>query len=337
MDNRWLGIRSGMVLGCLLFVALLRCEAQNLINNHSFEERDTCLEINTWYYPDTGPLGWFSAAGTGDYFMSCLPYGAFNGVPLNAWSYQYPQDGDAYVGVVTYNQPSSAREYFAIELTDPLQVGETYYASLYASASWNGNLPNPQLWLASGGIGFRFMMDVPQWEFGDPFPLPGLPGNFAHVYRPDVLADTVNWVLVSGSFVADSAYRYALIGNHFDNDHTDTLHFANYAQYARAHTLIDNVCVSRNPLGCPLVNGVDPSVTTNVMLFADPATGTLNVSGIRAGSMLSIHDGAGRLVWHGTTAGDTWALRIADWSRGLYVLRLEDPGMSSSFKFVLAE
>ncbi|MBK7100692.1 MAG: hypothetical protein IPH63_02655 [Flavobacteriales bacterium] len=43
--------------------------------------------------------------------------------------------------------------------------------------------------------------------------------NYARVYFPQILADTVDWTLVSGSFVADSAYRYVMVGNHFSNAH----------------------------------------------------------------------------------------------------------------------
>jgi hypothetical protein len=93
MNNRW--CRWALMLGahCLLLVAAPRCEAQNLVPNPSFELRDSCLEVNTAYTENTGPLGWFSGGGTGDYFMSCIPYGGFNGVPLSAWAFQSAQDG----------------------------------------------------------------------------------------------------------------------------------------------------------------------------------------------------------------------------------------------------
>jgi len=312
MDNRWFGLAQRVALDCLLFMAVLRCEAQNMVPNGYFEERDTCLESNTWYYPDTGPLGWFSAGGTGDYYMSCLPYGAFKGVPLNAWAFQHPQDGEAYVGLLTYDQPSSGREYFAIELLEPLEIGETYYTSMYVSASWNGYEPNQQAWLASSGMGLRFTIEADQWVFGDPFPPLGMPGNFAHVYEPAILADTVNWVLVSGSFVADSAYRYVVVGYHFDNANTDTLHFANYNQYARAHTLVDNVCVSLDPMGCPLANGIGEAGMARPVVFPNPAIGMLSVTGMEQGATVNIQDAAGRLVWTGPSVSGRWSLDVHD-------------------------
>ena len=310
-----------------------RCEAQNLVPNGSFEETDSCWQINTWYYPETGPLGWFSTAGSGDYFLSCLPYGAFNGVPLSMIAFQYPQDGSAYVGVITYHDNGS-REYFAIELAEPLQVGATYYASFYASASWNGSETNPQCWVASSGVGMHFSMQAQQWEFPDPMPPIA---NSAQIYAPEILADTVNWVLVSGSFVADSAYQYVIIGNHFDNPNTDTIHFGNFPWNPAAHMLIDNVCVSLDPVGCPLAVGVLEARFDGVVLFPNPAVSEVRLSGLTQNTHLWIRDALGRLVWAGSTTTGTWHMDVGRWARGVYSLRMDQGGTQRTFKFVLAE
>lgn len=335
MNNRWPGAGLGFALGCLLFVAALRCEAQgNLVPNHSFEERDTCLEVNMAYPLGTGPLGWFSAGGTGDYFLSCLPYGAFNGVPLSSWAFQYPQDGENFVGVATYSQSNGYREYFMVELTEPLVQEQTYYASFYANATWGGTEPNPQLWLASSHVGMLFTMEPRPWQSGQQLPAPG---NVAHVYHPWIISDTVDWTLVSGSFVADSAYQYLMIGNHFDNTITDTLHFGNYPWNPAAHTLIDNVCVSPNPNGCPLALEVPEPVLSGVVLFPNPAVGEVYMSGLSPGTWVAIHDAFGRLLWAGNAVARTWRMDVSMWARGAYVLRVEQGGKQRSLKFMLAE
>lgn len=215
MSGKWRMAMVSLSMWCLLLIAAPRCEAQNLVPNHSFEEYDDCLEVNMAYTLGTGPLGWFSAGGTGDYFLSCLPYGAFNGVPLSYWAFQYPQDGDAFVGVITYYQVMGGqREYFMVELAEPLVAGQTYYTSFYANPTWGGSDLYPQMWLASSHVGMLFTMQPRTWQSGDPL---SMPGNFAHVYHPWVIADTVGWTLVSGSFVANSAYRYLVIGNFFSD------------------------------------------------------------------------------------------------------------------------
>lgn len=334
MNLKWHSTCLGLVLGCLGFVALLRCEAQNLVPNHSFEEYDTCRVVNDVYYPDTGPLGWFSAGWTPDHFMSCLPYGSFNGVPLNAWSFQYPNDGECYAGVVTYHQNVEGREYFMVELTESLVQGQTYYASFYANAAWGGYELHPQMWVATSHIGMLFTTQQRQWEYNDPVPAPG---NFAHVYHPWVIADTVGWTLVSGSFVADSAYRYVMIGNHFSDALTDTMHLGYSIQYAKAMTLIDNVCVSPNPDGCPLALGAPDWALDGLRLWPNPAMSEVMIGTLPGRMDAVVLDAFGRPVWAGKTEGGSWRLDVGAWARGSYVLRMEYQGRFRAFKFVLIE
>lgn len=323
-----LAMAVAMVLRSIISTA----QAQNLVPNHSFEVRDSCLEVNTAYTLGTGPLGWFSAGGTGDYFMSCIPDGGFNDVPLSYWAFQYAQEGECYVGVATYAQATGFREYFMIELAQPLVVGQMYFASFYASPTWGG--PQPQVFLASSHIGMLFTTQPLHWTNGDPWPTGG---NFAHVYHPWLVTDTVGWTLVSGSFVADSAYQYLMIGNHFDNSMTDTLHFADLPWDPRAHTLIDNVCVTADPKGCPLALGLAGHMLDEVALFPNPASGEVGLSGVPLGTTITIHDGLGRLVLREEAVVVTWRTDASSWARGAYVLRLEQEERSRSFKFVLIE
>lgn len=331
MNNRWCRWVLRLAIYCLLFFAT-RCEAQNLVPNHSFEVRDSCLEVNTAYTLGTGPLGWFTAGGTGDYFMSCIPDGGFNDVPLSSVAFQYAQEGECYVGVITYAQATGVREYFMIQLAQPLVTGQVYYASFYASPTWGG--PEPQVFLASSNIGMLFTTQPRHWSNTDPWPTGG---NFAHVHHPWLITDTVGWTLVSGTFVADSAYQYLMIGNHFDNSMTDTLHFADFPWDPRAHTLIDNVCVTSDPKGCPLALGVPDDGLEVVALFPNPASSEVGLSAVPPGTRLTIHDGTGRIVLREELVGSTWLMDASMWAKGAYMLRLEQKGKSRSFKFVLIE
>lgn len=333
MNNRWSDTSFGWLVGCVMFFAALRCEAQgNLISNHSFEERNDCVGLNQVHYPDSGPLGWFSGGGTPDYIQTCLGSGASFGVPLSYWCYQYPQHGESYVGMVTYDQVFVNREYFMTELLEPLVPGQVYYASFYASAGWGGT--DQQVWLASSGVGLLFTMQARQWEVGDPVSM-GV--GHAQVHYPSILADTVAWVLVSGSFVADSAYRYVMVGNQFSNAETDTLHFADLSWNPIAYTVVDNVCVSTDPLGCPMTTMVSEGVAEAINVYPNPASHSLVVTGLQESMRMSIIDAIGRTLWNGITTGSglTWDVRT--WSRGTYVLRMEGSETSRSFKFVLIE
>ncbi len=335
MNLRWPGMGLSMLLGCLGFVAHLRCVAQNLVYNGSFEDHDTCLAVLGFYTDTDGPLGWFSGSGSPDYYQGCLPNGSGNGIPQSYFTYQYPQDGEYFVGLGTYHLPTGLREYIMTQLVQSLVIGRTYYVSFYASAGWNGSEQNPQWYLASSNVGALFTMQPRPWSNGDPWPVPG---NFAHVYHPWVIADTVNWVLVSGSFVADSAYQYVTLGNHFNNALTDTVHFAQYAWLPRAYTLIDNVCVSTDPLGCSLALAGPHGIPFSMpRLYPNPARDEVWLSGIGTNTEVWVMDALGREIWQGRSGSDALRIDVRGWPRGSYVVRMRENGRSRSFKFVLIE
>ncbi|MBL7950822.1 MAG: T9SS type A sorting domain-containing protein [Flavobacteriales bacterium] len=321
----------GLLLGLVMQLTGQQAAAQgNLVYNGSFELHDTCRQVLGFYSETDGPLGWFSASGSPDYYQGCLPSGTANGIPQSTAAFQYPQDGEYFAGLVTYQLPSGLREYMAIELSEYLVVGETYFVSFFANAAWNGSEEYPGLYAASSHVGALFIMDPGHWNIGDPY---RMPGNHAQVYRPDVLADTVNWTLVSGSFVADSAYRYIMLGNHFDNATTDTVLFAHHEWLPKAYTLIDNVRVSTDPLP----SGMAHYGSDGVRLYPNPSVGVLTVSGVPPGTSMQVLDTAGRLVYSGVVASALLQLDVASWARGSYVLRAVKGEESRAFKFVLTE
>ena len=84
----------------------------------------------------------FWSMGTGDrldqpiYRVSGLHNACAGGVvcsvPLNTCGYQYPANGNAYMGIITYStlQGGLYREVIATELTEPLQPGVPVYCNL---------------------------------------------------------------------------------------------------------------------------------------------------------------------------------------------------------------
>lgn len=326
---------------CALFVlglapCALPLRAQNLVPNPGFEETDTCTSMD---FGVEGPLPWHSANGTPDYLQSCLAYGAFNGMPMNFHTFQQPFDGLSCTGLYTYYQNGSTeyREWIQALLLEPLVVGQTYYCSFRANAGFAGNAEFPQIWLANDKVGMLFTMQDHSWAVGNPYPVPP---NQAHILYPQILADTVGWTLVSGSFVADSAYQYVMIGQFFSNALTDTLHFADpnsvFPWYPRGYTMVDAVCVSASPEGCDLGQGVGDLEATGPVLFPNPAQEQLIV-GQCAGVEAQVLDALGRLLWQGRITSDRWVLEVGSWARGAYVLRMVYRGSLESHKFVLTE
>ncbi|HRN38547.1 MAG TPA: hypothetical protein PLL18_16690, partial [Flavobacteriales bacterium] len=273
--------------------------AQNLVPNPGFEETDSCT-----FGLGLGALhGWYSAYLTPDHLQGCLPYGTGNGLPLNIWTYQQPFEGNSCVGIGTYIFSNEQREWIMVPLLDTLVPGQTYYCSFRANAGFGGSLLHPTIWLASNHVGMLFTTYDRHWTWGDPYPAPL---NWAHIEYPQVLTDTVGWTLVSGSFVADSAYRYLMIGNFFSNALTDTMRFADPATveewYDNSYTLIDAVCVSASPDGCDLGQGVSGEAEVLPYVYPNPATDAL-VIGHAAGGDAKVLDMLGQRVWNGRVNG----------------------------------
>lgn len=335
MNSKQHKFGRALIAGCLLFVALPNCVAQNWVPNPSFEETDTC----SFGLGFGGLQDWFSAYLHADYLQGCLSYGTGNGLPLNSFTFQEPLDGSSCIGLFSYyqNGVEQQREWAMVELMEPLVAGQTYFASFYANAGFGGNAQYPQIWLASSNIGMLFTVHPRPWVQGDAYPPTP---NLSQVRRTSILTDTVGWTLVSGSFVADSAYRYLMVGNFYTNAMTDTLHFASpesvFPWYPRGYTLIDKVCVSPVPNGCDLELGMDRSQTGTITLYPNPATDRVQVSAA-IGYDGRVHDPLGRQLWSGKVNADPWVLDVAGWACGCYTLVLEDNGIRRSFKFVLTE
>ena len=236
--------------GCSLWFAPV-LNAQNLIPNGSFEDLDDCpseLPVQGYSAPNR-PYHWFRASGSPDYFNSCeddqVSDPPITSVPHNFASFQYPQDGQAYSGMWT-RLVDNGREMVGIQLTEPLQIGMTYYGSFWANAAFGGN-STVFVAGASNNIGILFTMALDEWmQYPIKDPPFGL-RNFAHIKSDSVITDTIAWTLVSGNFVADSAYQYLVVGNHFDNDQLC---------YRPTGTRFYFAMVDTNPFMCLLITSV---------------------------------------------------------------------------------
>jgi hypothetical protein len=331
VDRTILAATMWLPIGVLLMMPRV-CEGQlNLVPNPSFEEADTCA-VQLGYLPNGRPLHWYSFSGTPDYFRSCVPEGSINWVPQSGLVYQHAYDGGSYSGLYTYAYGNDSREMIGAELVEPMEVGVTYFASMWVNAGTGGNAVGI-FGICSNNIGMLFTMEPYYWVTGmPPFGL----RNYAQVYYPEVVTDTAGWTLVSGSFVADSAYRYIVIGNHFTDANTilDTI---GVGYYNRAYMPVDAICVSVDPTGCPLATGVPQATLAMPSLYPNPANGALLVTGLGAGYADAwVVDPLGRVVWSGPVLGmEKMAIDVGAWPMGQYVLVLQGEEVRRSIRFVV--
>lgn len=178
----------------------------------------------------------------------------------NSSGFQLAKSGNAYAGI--YGIVSPTREYVAVKLSDTLLHGECYYAEFYVS------LAN-QVRYAIDNLGCYFTNDTSGYKsFSSNIPvIPQIlnqPGNF--------LSDTMNWLKVSGSFMAAGGETFLLIGNFFNDANTmlDTVNPGSTWQVA--YYYVDDVLVTP----CDSITGLNYDILSqNMKVYPVPSTNTL--------------------------------------------------------------
>jgi len=251
----------------MTFLICLKSVAQNLLSNQSFEQHSLCPDgENDIPYAS----GWLIFLLTPDYFNACADVGSGFSVPTN-WgtnSFQYAYAGNAYAGFFAYwtealtNPGDIVRELIATNLNQPLVPDNEYAVKMFVSLA--SFIPTP---CASSNIGFKFTTQSFEAYGTDSIYSP-LINNSAVIYVDSLITDTTGWTEVSGSFVADSAYQYLVIGNFFDNDNTDTL-LLGPAPLCYTYYYVDNVsvkCISAECLDA--IESVDEA--GGITIFPNP-------------------------------------------------------------------
>jgi Secretion system C-terminal sorting domain len=183
--------------------------SQNLISNGSFEMADSCPTsirgVQNWVVPNNEyfPPIYYSTCDTIPYFS----------VPENADSYQYPEDGHAYMGIVFFANyiVGGYYQYIQTKFTQPLTTTKKFTLSFYMNLVDNNQ-----------GIDYNKTIAINKteallstWQIKNTDT-----ANYGTArlnYKPQFvtnyfITDTMNWQKVSFTFVADSAYQYLTIG-----------------------------------------------------------------------------------------------------------------------------
>ncbi len=291
---------------CLLILSSASGYSQNLVPNSSFEDTTSCPQLlgQVSYADQWSDCG---TNNTPDFFYSCSP--AAVGIPDNIFGYQFAATGNGYCGFYTYYMGNDFREYISAQLITPMVIGQIYYVQFKVSRG-------DEAWIgaATDRIGARFTTNTCPLDsvFAD---------NFAHVYTNTIITDTMGWTIISGSFIADSAYQYIRLGNFFDDASTNSTATSSVGYY-----YIDDVCVSTDSATCVGLNAidrVDPPVTINI--FPNPTEGqtVIQINKPVQNATLSVTNILGETVFEIQNVSDQKIVITLDFlPAGLYFLRL---------------
>ncbi len=216
-------IRFFKIIGFVYFISFGKIQTSvaqtNLVPNYSFETYTTTCSyamvinsVSNWYRIHFG---------SPDYYNTCvnlISYPSFSGVPYNGYGYQHPNSGSAFVGMGSYigiiggggDSINHVCEYISVKLNQPLKSNTCYYGEFYTSLAD----------VCEYGTN-RIAMLLTPTIFTTTI------GSFTNTIKPQIewdttkfFTDTLNWVKISGTFIAQGGEEYLTIGNFKDGHHT---------------------------------------------------------------------------------------------------------------------
>jgi hypothetical protein len=309
INNSTIYPRNFFLLLLILVSLNMNSEAQNLVPNWSFEDTIACPSMLAQINYATG---WESYRESPDYFNSCASSGGFSNpsVPENSWGYQYPKSGSAYGGITTFSIfNANWREFLGTQLSQTLMIGQKYFASFYVSRSAN-NVTHMNF--ASNKLGLR-LSTIP-YSISNPLPV----DNYSQIYSDTLISDTLNWVRISGSFIADSAYEYISFGNFFTDSATSIIQYDSTASYAFYY--LDDIRVSTDS---NFVNSVSEEYSHySINVFPNPAHEWIIIKGHNIKSIF-IFDLLGNKCMESISSNSNVnKVNVSDLSRGIYFIQI---------------
>ena len=262
-----------------LFAQLNSYSQLNLVPNPSFEDTigdcdfqmgisNLGSKVKKWYTCYSG--------STVDYYNACansILYPTSSTVPHSCRTYQMPHLGDAFIGLWIYevinSSDSSAiySENIAVKLNSKLKSGSCYYAELYANL---GNVSN----IATNQISMLLSNNT----------YTTTTGNFTNTIQPQVqwdttqyFKDTLNWIRISGTFIAQGGEEFLTIGNFKDGTHLNKTTVGNnfisggcsIIAASRTYILIDDVFLYELPTPQLQSNAITICPNTDTLVLGD--------------------------------------------------------------------
>ncbi len=247
------------VIGIFFFILPIFIQAQNLVPNPSFEDTLTCPDNIGQVYK---AKEWSSFRNTPDYFNACCNTEVVR-VPDNDFGSQSAASGNAYCGLYTFlnNNNKDIREIIGSQLLTPLVSGTKYYASIKVSLADSFVEATDKIGISFSTIPYDSAISMVSID------------NRAKIYASSIIIDNKNWVTVSGTFIADSAYKYILIGNFFTDNNTNHVVKVSANPISGSYYYIDNVCVSPDSLTCDMSSDIENTINSshNIYIYPNPA------------------------------------------------------------------
>ncbi len=316
-------------ISAYLFVCLCAWESidaqTNLVPNPSFDTISQCplfsgeiYYASPWFQPSTWN-GNTTNSSSSEVFNIC---GTSNyvGIPTNNMGYQYARTGNGYGGIVVDYYSGDYREYIEVPLLSPLISQKKYCVEFYVSLANNH-------WEAISNMGAYFSVDSVLYMTG----WTPLDMYVPQIENPDpnILSDTVNWTLISGSFIASGGEKFLTIGN-FHND-SATNSFPLYGgSFPSAYYYIDDVSVTF----CDPSEIDENNLFYRINIYPNPASNFIDVETNLKEYSISVFDAMGKLIFKENMTQNKTRIDVSDFPTGIYFIQLQNGENLIGQKFI---
>jgi hypothetical protein len=277
---------------------------QNLVLNPNFEGTLTCLQLqNLGGLSHLKSVFWYRAIGTPDLFTCNSTCGSAPN-PQNGAGYQIPHSGCNYCGLAasSFAAAPEYREMLGGKLAGSLIQGHNYYVSAGDRCQY-----------VTDDIGFYFSNDSINPD-----------SDFVFQYTPQVenpdgnmLSDTLNWMLISGYFIAQGGEQWIIIGNFKDDAHTTLDTLANWI-VPGSYYFVDDVSV----IDCT-ATGINEQQQIAFTLLQNPVTNSVGFTSPQQIQTATVFTTMGAMVKQVHFSNTiNYSFDVADLPRGLYFLQV---------------
>lgn len=199
-----------MLLGGLLFCLYSKAQIVNYVNDGGFE---TCLNCTQTAFPIQATF--WRGIDTNKY-SGILLTTSTGFVPKSSYTYQWPVGGqNFYISTLLFkpNSTQTSRGYPRNKLKQNLQSGKTYCVKFYANVS-------DQSTYGADGLGAYFgdasLDTITQCSKPISYLTP-------QIQYFGLITDTMNWVVITGTFTANGNEKYLMLGNFKSDATTNTV------------------------------------------------------------------------------------------------------------------
>lgn len=314
---------SKIVIALMLLVNVALAQI-NLVPNGGFELYDTCPNLAGQI---TRSINWLNFRGTPDYYHSCSINGV-SSMPNTLFGYQPSHSGNGMAGIEVYNKTAlNFREVIGYSLIQPLGLGQKYYVSFYINKCSHQSFN-----LGANNIGVSFSMNA--YSNSNPAPIV----NNAFVFSDTIVTDIMGWYKVQGSFIATQNFQFMMLGNFFDDGHTDTLQPT--PNSSSAYYFIDDICISTDSVYCStFTNFISYEYEKNAFVVKySPSEQqiTITIKYPELNSYLKIYSTIGQLCKYQQLSKETLiSISTTDFIQGLYVVEIITPNKAFRKKILV--